>query len=178
MIRKRKRDLMVRYSLFGILSSLYAILFGEYVVFTWGDPLQTKLVPIVLFALSLPLFFWSLYYVMLRDERRVLKHGIVLTNDSLLVRGIEIPLDRILKVEMADFGTGSHFLAIGYVRESRGKRATLTELMWPSDTEDVWGLCNKIRELGGWPEQRGVQTYGRLLGWGRWKAILKELASD
>jgi hypothetical protein len=175
MVRRRKWDLIGGCSIFVMLSLVYAVLFVALVTLTISDPIETKILPIILVALSLPLYYWCLYYAAIHINGRALKHGVVLTEDALFIYGFEISMKNILKVEVADFASGSHFLAIGYIHDTGKKKNTKTRLMWPEGTEDIWELCDRIGELKGWSEQEKVRYYG-FFGWGRWKALVKELA--
>jgi hypothetical protein len=174
MKKRRRRDLAIGISMAILLATTYMFFSVKLITLIIADPLESKILPMALVMLSWPLVFWMVYYIAVKDGREALEHGVVLTDDALLLWGEEIPLDHILKAEVADFHSGSHFLAIGYLYDTGKKKKTRTSLLWPKSTDDIWELCNRIRDLRGWPEQESVQDYG-FFGWSRWKTILREL---
>ena len=177
MKRRRKWDLVIGIFASILFSTIYTAFSVNLITLIIVDPLVPKIVPIVLVALSLPVVYWMTYQFAVRDARRALKHGVILTDETLLVPGREIPVDHILRVEIADFHSGSHFLAIGYLYETGKKKKTKAILMWPKSTEDIWELCNKVRDMKGWAHQEKIQMYGHW-AWSQWKDVLKELASE
>jgi hypothetical protein len=170
MKKRRRRDLAIGISMAILLATTYMFFSVTLII---ADPLESKVLPMVLVMLSWPLVFWIVYYIAVKDGREALEHGVVLTDDALLLWGEEIPLDHVLKAEVADFHSGSHFLAIGYVHEAGKKRKTKATLLWPKSTEDIWELCNDIRCLRGWTPQLEIQMYGHW-GWSQWKDQLKK----
>jgi hypothetical protein len=160
MERRRKRDLVIGISLSILLSSIYTTFSIKLVTLAIGEPLELMIATLVWVALSLPVFCWGTYLIAVRDERKALKYGIVLTNDTLSLWGFEIPVDRISRVDVKEYGITSHYLAIEYSYQGRKRVKTRTSLTRGTSTDDIMELCNKIRELKGWPEQVADPLYG------------------
>ncbi|MHA2068677.1 MAG: hypothetical protein ACXABY_30305, partial [Candidatus Thorarchaeota archaeon] len=153
MKRRRKGDLRLGYFILVTFSSIYTFYFLALITFYFGEPIEALFIGIIFMALSLPFFYWATYYFAVRDEREALKHGVVLTKDTLSLWGFEIPVDRISRVDVKEYGITSHYLAIEYSYQGRKRVKTRTSLLRGTSTEDIMELCNKIRELKGWPKQ-------------------------
>ena len=174
MIRRRRLQVAATFVGFLTLSSLYVVL-NVMVLEHSEDFSFIARVEILIFAtFGILAFTTALFFVLPWRFMKELAFGIELTEESLRVFGDEIPTSRILRIEIADFGSGSHFLAVGYLDESSRQRKLRTLLVWPKDTKDIWQLCNNIRLLRGWPPQKNVRDYG-WFGWGRWKRSLRNM---
>ena len=172
MRKRRRRELLTGIFISIFLSLIYTAFGVKLITLIIEDPLEPKIVPIVLVALSIPAFYWGTYLFSVQSPRRALKHGVVLTDDTLSISTMDIPVNSILRVEVADFHSGTHFLAIGYL-DNKGKgRRTKAILLWPKSTEDILELCNAIRNMKGWTLQEDIMVYGHW-AWSQWKDKLK-----
>jgi hypothetical protein len=93
--------------------------------------------------------------------------------NAIHVSGKHIPLSSIHYIEGVSFQGSLDCLALGYMSK-KGK--PIIKITGESKDLKIVDLCNMLRKMKGFPEQKGIKQYpgGSLLGYYNWKRNIKD----
>lgn len=152
MVRRRKLSVTLGYSAIFAASFLYVFASGRFLM----EAFPSNSIALGVWALGLPPLILAFYLLFVREERRALRYGITLSNISLSLYGREIPLASIRRAEILSVDSEGCYLGIEFNVFKRGRLRTDIRFLSEKETGNLLELCNKIREVRGWPLQTTI----------------------
>jgi hypothetical protein len=176
MIRSRKIGLYLGYIMTFLVISGHSLMYIVYFVDHSNEkPFTTNLIMMIVWILSTILFYWMLSYLFIRDSKLGLRHGIILQKDMLRLFGKKIPVPDIFEAEVVMFPNSfAKYFSINYAIDSKKGKKIETRIVRKSETENIYDLRDKIRDIRGWSPQGSPQRYK----WREWKDRYQKQPKD
>ena len=158
MLKKRKTDLVMAYTVASSLLTSYSLLMA-FLIFKWERITLEELIWTVgLWMVGIIVGIWGINYAFLKDSRQRLKYGISVGKEGLSVFGEEIPISSISRAEIAVDHVFAllpsdrlhYVLKVRYEAIKRGKRELRTLCIRDNETEDLFDLKDSIGKAKGW----------------------------
>jgi hypothetical protein len=158
--KKRRINLKISFFLLGEIIFISSFLLIQFFI------MSEILLGIGFTIIGITVILFFIKELIIKDAINIYKYGIVLNNKAFILYGKEIPITNVSHAEIIAFrGTPGIFLGIIYIVEKKGKKKARAHLLRENNTNDIYTLCDKIRVLKGWSEQKDILTYR----WRDWK---------